>query len=412
MNIEIFIIKLIVENKEIREKYSDFFKEYFSTNLLYKRFVYFLLENEYHSCQDSFVAFYAAYPALRPRELEEYSDLFTRIQAVDVSKENVEELVKTLYQNHLSNKIAEKAINKNHENWQNEVLSLSQQLFDTKPPETGLQSSRFVSTDLQVLLDQTYSSNGLEWPVEALNRSLGPLRPGDFGFIFARPETGKTTFIAHVVSYMLQQIAGVILWINNEEQGEKVMLRFFESLLGMTLKEIQDGYTDANSLINSLGANRLLLFDGAAVGHRDIERLVEELNPELVVMDQLDKVRGFDEDRNDLELGAIYRWGRELAKKFKVPIIGVSQASATGENKRWLGMEDVADARTAKQAEADFIIGIGKVFEPGFDNIRFFNICKNKLLGGPRTDPALRHARLEVFLDQERARYEDTVKWA
>lgn len=412
MNIEIFIIRLIIDNKEIRLKYSDFFKEYFSTNLIYKRLVNFLLQNEFRSCQDSFVAFYTMYPALRPRELEEYSDLFKRIQEIDVSKENIEELVKTLYQNYLATKIAEKAINKVGADWSNEVFSLSEQLRETKPPETGLQASRFVSTDLGVLLDQTYSGNGLEWPVEALNRSLGPLRPGDFGYLFARPETGKTTFIAHVVSHILKQIEGEILWVNNEEQGEKVMLRFYESLLGLTLEEIRRDLDGAARTIDIYGGNRLRLVDGASISFRDIDRLVEEILPKLVVIDQLDKVEGFDEDRNDLELGAIYRWGRELAKKFKVPVIGVSQASATAENKRWLDMGDAADSRTSKQAEADFVIGIGKVFEPGFDNIRFINICKNKLLGGPRTDPALRHARLELFLNQEIARYEDTMKWA
>jgi replicative DNA helicase len=64
---------------------------------------------------------------------------------------------------------------------------------------------------------------------------LGSLRKGDFGFVFARPETGKTTFLASEISFMAEQLSdddGPSLWINNEEQSEKPMLRCIQATLG------------------------------------------------------------------------------------------------------------------------------------------------------------------------------------
>ena len=64
----------------------------------------------------------------------------------------------------------------------------------------------------------------------------------------------------------------------------------------------------------------------------------------------LDKIKGFNSDRDDLKLGFIYQWARELAKQY-CPVIGVSQADGTGEGKKWLTMDNVSGAKTSKQAK-------------------------------------------------------------
>lgn len=105
-------------------------------------------------------------------------------------------------------------------------------------------------------------------------------------------------------------------------------------------------------------------------------------------------------------MGAIYQWAREIAKE-NCPVVGVCQADGTAEGERWLHMGHVANAKTAKQAEADFILGIGKTNEAGWERTRFINISKNKLTGDDDSDPEARHARLEVLIKPEIARYED-----
>jgi hypothetical protein len=148
------------------------------------------------------------------------------------------------------------------------------------------------------------------------------------------------------------------------------------------------------------------MVDDAGLSKKKIEHLCKQLKPSLIIMDQIDKIKGFENDREDLRLGAIYQWARELAKLY-APVIAVCQADGTGENQKWLTMAHVANAKTAKQAEADWILGIGKLNEPGYDQIRYLHASKNKLMGDEDSDPNLRHGRMECLIEADVARYKD-----
>ena len=74
-------------------------------------------------------------------------------------------------------------------------------------------------------------------------------------------------------------------------------------------------------------------------------------------------------------------------------------------------MEHVANAKTSKQAEADFILGIGKTHEMDAEYVRYLNICKNKLYGDHDSIPELRHGRTEVMIEPQIARYKDIIKY-
>lgn len=264
----------------------------------------------------------------------------------------------------------------------------------------------FVSDDLVEIINSSRNMEGLRWRLDSLNKRLGSLRQGNFGFVFARPETGKTTFLSSEVSFMASQAERPILWFNNEQVGTEVMLRFYQSALGL----------DQVNLIRDLEGNRkkfhettkgnLKLVDSASISWRQIEKMCEKHKPSLVVFDQIDKIKGFDNDREDLRLGAIYIWARELAKAY-CPVIGVCQSDGSGEGQRWLSMANVANAKTSKQAEADFILGIGKVNDPGYDNLRFLHLSKNKLWGDEDTDPTLRHDRWETLIEPQVGRFRD-----
>ena len=249
---------------------------------------------------------------------------------------------------------------------------------------------------------------GLRWRLDCLNRSIGSIRKGDFGFIFARPETGKTTFLASEVSHFAEQSSGPILWFNNEEQGEKVMLRIQQASLGLQLNELFESPKLNKEKFYELTKDNIKIIDSASIHKTMVHHLCKEYSPSLVVFDQIDKIKGFDGDRNDLRLGAIYIWAREIAKSF-CPVIGVCQADGTGEGKKWLTMDNVADAKTSKQAEADWILGIGKTHEPGFEYIRHLNISKNKLTGDEDSDPSMRHGKMDVLIEPNIARYKDIL---
>ncbi len=280
-------------------------------------------------------------------------------------------------------------------------------IYDTfENVEKSLEEPKFVTDNLDELYQQTIATPGLRWRLGTLNRMLGSIRRGDFGFVFARPETGKTTFLASEVSHFASQTEAPIIWVNNEEQGSKVMTRLYQAALGLTIDELMEDRQRSQENYTRLTRNNIKLFDDASIYKRHLEDLCEKHQPSLIVIDQIDKIKGFDGDREDLRLGKIYQWARELAKTY-CPIIGVCQADGTAEGVKWLNMGHVTSAKTSKQAEADFIIGIGKTNEQGRELTRYINISKNKLTGDPDTLPELRHGFCEVVIDPIRARYKD-----
>jgi hypothetical protein len=270
-----------------------------------------------------------------------------------------------------------------------------------------------VSDDLEFLLNETVQKPGLRWRLNCLNRSLGSLRKSNFGFLFARPETGKTTFLASECSFMLTQLndaSGPVIWFNNEQAGNEVMLRIYQGFFGVTLEQLLANPKKYKREFQEQTKGKFKLVDDANVDRLRVEKVCKQLSPSLVIFDQIDKIKGFAADREDLRLGAIYIWARELAKQY-CPVIGVCQADGSAENQKWLTMDNVSNAKTSKQAEADWILGIGKIYNDGFENVRFLNISKNKLLGDQDSIPDLRHGHFEVLMKQETARYEDAIRY-
>jgi len=268
------------------------------------------------------------------------------------------------------------------------------------------QESPFVEDSLADIYNDQIKEQGLRWRLNSLNRSVGSLRKGNFGVIFARPETGKTTFLASEISHFAQQTKRPILWFNNEEDGAAVELRVYQATLGCTLTELRAFPEESNAKFIELGGTNIKLFDSASIHRRQVEELCAIYDPALIVFDQLDKVKGFVGDREDLRLGGIYVWARELAKQY-CPVIAVSQADVSGEGKKWLNMENVANAKTAKQAEADWILGIGCTFQDSEQYDRFLHLSKNKLIGDTDTIPELQHGKMTIQIARELARYSD-----
>lgn len=267
-----------------------------------------------------------------------------------------------------------------------------------------------VTNDLEELIEQSYSEQGYRWRLDCLNKSLGSLRRGDFGFIFARPETGKTTFLASECSAFLNSINEPIVWLNNEEQGSKVMLRVYQAFFGVTIEQLLSNPGKYKQEFAERTGGLFKLYDSATISRKDVESIITRTSPGLVVYDQIDKIKGFSNDREDLRLGSIYQWARELAKGSHAAI-GVCQANGGAEGVRYLTMDHVAGAQTSKQAEADWILGIGCSHDETEANIRYLNISKNKLIADADSIPELRHGRFEVLFKPNIARYEDIIKY-
>ena len=199
-----------------------------------------------------------------------------------------------------------------------------------------LDTNRLVTDNITELLDELNVVSKWSFNLSVLKNNIGGIGPGNLMIAFARPETGKTTFLASEMTHMVSQTDGDILWFNNEEQGKKVAVRCFQALFGLTNKELfDDKENNANEYKQKVGS-RIKIYDYEDSSSTSrIESIIKETNPSLIIFDQIDKVRGFKSDRYDLELKKLYQWAREMAKIY-APVIAVSQAGGTGEGKVWL----------------------------------------------------------------------------
>lgn len=275
-------------------------------------------------------------------------------------------------------------------------------------------SDLFVGDDATSLASS--SDPGFEWRLEELNISCGPLRQGDFVVVGARPEVGKTTFLADQVSHMATQVKDKrpVIWVNNEERSTKVKRRIMQAALGITLKQYELDPAKVKAEFQKLmGMEDRILITGSNSGLNSVKHLIplfREHNPALIVFDQLDKVSGFGggkNEREDLRLGSLYQWARDLAHEYG-PVIAASQASEGAEGQQYVFQDQLRGSKTDKAGEADAIITIGKVHDPAKETTRYIHVPKNKLDGGLRSVEKDRHGYWEVQIRPEIARYEGT----
>lgn len=393
--------------------YSKYYKYININKELYKElyFIYKLLPTFFEryprdaSIDEFSIFFFQHYPRLKPEEIDAYQRIFEQASKAEIEESLFESYLDSCSARVRALELAQVALSFSEGRTTDEALKARLEEFD-RPSQILAPTTEFITDDLSQLKHEVITKPGLRWRLASLNKALGSLRLGDFGFLFARPETGKTTFLASELTFMATQTDKPILWFNNEEQGNKVKLRCFQAALGIPLETLFSDVKQYQKDYSNVTKNGIKIYDSGTIYKADVERIVEEVQPALIVFDQIDKIKGFAADRNDLVMGAIYQWAREIAKKW-APVIGVCQSDGTGDGVKWLNMSHVADAKTAKQAEADWMLGIGRSYDDELAEVRHFCVSKNKLMGDTDSDPSLRHGKWDVRIEPQIARYTD-----
>ena len=409
--VEELIIKLFCDD---RSYYNNYYK-YINLNYIKNNFsnIYklFLIVHQYYEANQSHalskldfeLAYHSSY-LLEDSERNELSNTLDRILALDVNVNNTVGYLNEHKKRCVAGELAKVALDV--EDGSAELSDLLEKVKEFEADDITEDAAKTINMDLSELYNTAIATPGLRWRLDWLNKSLGSLRKGDFGFIFARPETGKTTFLASEMTHMVTQTDGDILWFNNEEQGKKVAIRCYQALFGVDSETLFSNVDRYKEEYHDLIGSRIKIYDYEdSNSYKRIESIIKEVNPALIIFDQIDKIKGFKNERYDLELKKIYQWAREIAKSY-APVIAVSQAGGTAEGKVWLTMDDVDSSKTAKQGEADWMLGIGKE-QDNTSNMRFFNISKNKLIGDEDTLPELRHGNTQVMIKPNIARYEE-----
>lgn len=362
---------------------------------------------EEYSLDELELCFYGEYPALKQAEKDLYSLLFKRIREADADPSLVESYLGKLRESTLAHKVAGIALEVYE--GRKPISELQDVLKEIDAPNPLSEEIECLPTSLAELVENEESNPGFKWRLNCLNQALGHLPPkAALGHIFARIEVGKTAMWISEFTHMVEQMVDdqVACVFFNEEDGKGTMYRIYSAMLNKTYQQIMADPLAAEKEFNERGGWRIKFIDRPTLTKQEIEKTLKALNPALVVIDNLDKVKGFEADRRDLSLADIYKWARELAKTY-CSILSVGQADATAHNKRWVDESQMADSKTGKPSETDFTIGIGKTADEGMTYVRHIYISRNKLKGGPETVPELRHGKFDILIKPEVSRYED-----
>jgi len=230
----------------------------------------------------------------------------------------------------------------------------------------------------------------------ALNERLdGGLLPGHHMLVFARPETGKTMFLVNAIRGFVSQKKRV-LYVGNEDPLDDVVMRVVGCLADMTRHEIMDDPEAADEKARENGYEHVVFAALAPGTPKEIEALVEEYEPAVLVIDQLRNLNLGKEENFTRKLELAAAAVRGIGQRHKAVVVSVTQAGDSATDKAVLDMGDVDSSNTGIPAQADVMVGIGMTREDEAMGRRVISLPKNK--------PGGVHSHFPVLVDTQKSR--------
>ena len=256
-----------------------------------------------------------------------------------------------------------------------------------------------VTDNVEELIEQLNVTSKWQFNLMRLKENIGGVGPGNLMIAFARPETGKTAFWVSLVAGpngFAEQGANVHAFIN-EEPAVRTQMRAISCFTGLNKEQIIEDTQFKWAKIK----DNIKMIDTVDWSLDDIDSHCEKHKPDIIVIDQLDKVNVKGTfARTDEKLRAIYTGAREIAKRRDCVVMAISQASADAHNRDHISFDMMENSKTGKAAEADLIIGIGnRTSSDSTTTTRILNVSKNKITGW--------HGDPPVKIDRYISRYDD-----
>jgi KaiC/GvpD/RAD55 family RecA-like ATPase len=242
-------------------------------------------------------------------------------------------------------------------------------------------------------ITKTYAEGELIriYPSSLNSRLDGGCLRGHHMVVFARPEMGKTLFLVNAIAGFLGQNL-TVLYTGNEDPISDIVLRVICRLARKDKFDVLSNPSEAESIARDRGYDNLVLASLSPGTPREIESLVEEFKPDVLLIDQLRNIR-MKEDNYVQQLEKAATAARNIGKKYGVLTISVTQAGDSASGKAVLEMGDVDSSNTGIPAQADVMVGIGATQEDYEMGRRILSLPKNKRSGRPeffavRIDPS------------------------
>jgi Replicative DNA helicase len=104
---------------------------------------------------------------------------------------------------------------------------------------------------------------------------------GNLGIIFARPETGKTTFCAFTAAQYIKQGKKVVYWAN-EEPAKKIKLRIIQSCLQKDKEEMRRDIESDRQVWQTLIKPHLTIMDSVGTSIEELDEYCSVNKPDVV----------------------------------------------------------------------------------------------------------------------------------
>jgi replicative DNA helicase len=175
-----------------------------------------------------------------------------------------------------------------------------------------------------------------------LDEMTSGLQPSDLIIVAARPSMGKTSLVLNIAQHVGTRTAMTVGLFSLEMSREQLFLRMLTAEARIDAHRLRGGFLGEkdwgrlSQAIGTLSETKIFIDDTPSIGTLEMRakcrRLAAEHGLHLVIVDyiQLMQGRGRFENRT-LELAAISRSLKGLAKELRVPIVVLSQLSRAPE---------------------------------------------------------------------------------
>ena len=321
-------------------------------------------------------------PASTRAKKENFYSLVNEIKELELPSEKIaNNLLHSLFKRRIANKIAVLA-SEIYNGKDADFSEIKKQL--EIPFDEDVDEYEYVTGNINNLIEKLKDNTKWKFNLAPLKEAVHGVGEGNLIIIFARPEAGKTAFWVNLVAGIdgfASQGAKVCALIN-EEPAIRTQMRLINAHTGLTMDEIRSDVEEANTKWAEVRQN-IHILDTVDWSLDDVDEFVKKEKPDILFIDQLDKVGVTGTfARTDEKLRAIYTGAREIAKRNDCCVIAISQASADGQGKFDLTFDMMEGSKTGKAAEADVIIGVGHRDKMDTDErVRSLAISKNKITG-------------------------------
>jgi len=251
----------------------------------------------------------------------------------------------------------------------------------------------FVDTPIAELLAAAADDRGLKFRrIPALNRAIMGLMGGATVLIAGRPDKGKTSLVADIVTDFAPQAVKLfgpdrgILWLCNEGSGARIKPRLYQAALDMNMQQITQ-LSNAGKLeeeyAKAIGAHIdfIKIKNAHSMTLAQVEQVLETTRPSVVVYDMLANMklgRGRASGNKAEDLEAIAQTVREFAVTYDHVALETAQISAEGDNQLYPSYSALKDSKTALQGAVDIIVMLGSLNDPALATLRGISTPKNK----------------------------------